>query len=322
MKTGAWLIAVLALSLLNGSAIAQDNYPANPIRLVIGYPAGGDLTNVLARLLAQSLSTQMNGNVVVENRVGASGNIGADYVAKSKPDGYTVLLNTGGVILSRAFGEKLNYDVLNDLAPVTLAASAPQVLYVNLAVPASNLSEFIAYVKANPGKLAYGSSGVGGTSHLASLLFLQTNGLSALHVPYKGSELAALDVVSGRIQFAMQGVAAVAQLVKDKRVKALAFTGLRRSPLLPDLPTAAETMPGFEISSWFGIMVPVKTPPAIAKRLNTEIIKALQDPEVQAKLAQQGAETMGTTPEAYANYLRSELDRWTQVIKTAGIKLE
>lgn len=318
MLTGA--LACVLLTLVSPVA-AQDNYPASPVRMVVGFPPGGAV-DVVARLLAQKLSAQMNANVFVENKPGAGGNIGAEFVVKSKPDGYTLLIHGAPVIFSIAMGEKVSYDLLKDLAPVALVASAPNIIVVHPSVAANTVGEFIAYVKANPDKLAYGSAGSGSFSHLAPLLFLQSNGLIALHVPYKGTAPASLDLVAGRTQFGMVDVASVLPLVKDKRVRALAVTSLKRLPLLPDVPALAETIPGSEIVNWYGIRVPANTPRAVVQKLNSEIVKALQDPDLISKLLDNGILTLGSTPEAYETYLKSELERWGKLIRSAGVKAE
>ena len=235
---------------------------------------------------------------------------------------YGKINNTPGVVYSRAFGEKMGYDLFDDLTPITLVASGVQILAVHPSVPANTPSEFIEYVRANPNKLSYGSSGVGNINHLGPLVFLTANGLSALHVPYKGSAAAIIDLVGGRVQFAMQGLVAVVPLVKEKRVKIIGIASLKRSQLLPEVPTLAEATPGFEISSWFGIMAPVKTPTAILTRLNTEITKAMQDNEIKSRLAQEGVEVLSSTREEYAAYIKSETERWTKFIRSNNIKPE
>lgn len=314
--------SVLLCLLLAPNVFAQDSYPSNPFRMVLGFTSGGT-TDLFARLLTQKIAAQMNVSGIVDNRPGASANIAAELVAKSKPDGYTLLFNNPGVILSPAFDAKLNYDLFKDLAPVALVGSTPFAIVVWPGLPANTPAEFIAHVKANPDKLAYGSTGAGGGTHLAALLFLQANGLSALHVPYKGAPAALLDLAAGRIQFRFTDVPSMVAMVKDKRLKAIATGGRKRTPLLPDMPTLSETvMPGFEVSSWFGVMVPAQTPAAIVRRLNTEIEKAMQDTEMRSRLEQEGVEPLGSTPEAYGAYLKGELARWSKVIKSAGVTLE
>jgi tripartite-type tricarboxylate transporter receptor subunit TctC len=249
MNRTACLFLIPVLWMLQAAAFAQGAYPSPsvPVKLVLGVPPGGT-PDFVARLIAQKMAAQMNASVVVDNKPGANGNIGAEFVAKSKPDGYTLLLDTNQTVLSRAFDQKLGYDVFKDLAPVGFIASSPFVLAVNSAVPVNNVAEFVAYLKTNPGKLAFGSGGVGAMSHFGPILFLQAFGVSALHVPFKGAGPALLDLAAGRVQFTMQGPTVVVPLAKDKRVKMIAITSLTRSPLLPDLPTLAESgMPGFEL---------------------------------------------------------------------------
>ena len=313
-------VLVAALSAVTTLALAQDNYPTRPVRLVLGFPPGAT-TDVAARLLAQKLAAQMGANVIVDNRSGANGNIAAEYVARSNPDGYTLLFNTPGVILSRAFDMKLGYDLFRDFAPIGLVASAPLVLITHPSVPVNTVGELVAHLRANPGKLAYASTGTGANTHLATMLILQTNNLTALHVPYKSGAEVMISLVGGSTQFALQSVATVSPMAT--RVKILAITGLKRSPLLPNVPTMSETiMPGFEVSTWTGVIVPAKAPPAIVRRLSTEMTKALQDPDMKAKLAQENIDAVITTPTEYGAYLKSELERWTKVIKSANIKLE
>ncbi len=325
MKKMTSLLFCIGLSALSLSAAhAQSGYPSAsvPIRLVVGVPAGGT-PDAIARLMAQKLSTQMNANAVVDNKPGANGNIGAEFVAKSKPDGYTLLVDTNQTILSRAFDQKLGYDVFKDLTPIGLVASSPFALAIHPSIPANTVAEFISYVRANPGKLAFGSGGIGAMSHFGPLIFLQAHGLSALHVPFKGATPALLDLVAGRVQFALFSPAVEVPLAKDKRIKLLAITSLQRSPLLPDLPTLAETgMPGFEIATWYGMMAPAGTPPAIVKRLNNEILRAVQEPDVKGRFEREDLQARNFTPEEYGAYQRSELDRWSKVIKSNNIKLD
>ena len=325
MKSFAALLMTILASVLSftfTSALAQGSYPTAPIRMVLGFPPGG-ATDALARLLSQRLATQMNANVLVDNKPGANGNIAAEFVAKSRPDGYSLLLHSSTLILGRALGERVGYDLIQDLAPVSLIATSPELLFVHPSVPANSVSEFIAYVRGNPNKLAYGSSGTGSTTHLAALLFLQLNGLTAVHVPYKGSPPVMLDLAGGRIHFTMQGVTSGLAMVKDKRLKVLAIASLARTSLLPDVPTLAETvMPGFEVGAWYGLMTRARTAPEIVKHLNAETVTALKDPDVKARLAQENADPIIATPEEFGAYIKSELERWTKVIKSADLKPE
>ncbi len=319
----ATLATMVALSSLTASqAVAQEAYPSGPLRMLVGFAPGG-ATDVAARLLAQKLTPQMGVNVLVENRAGANTHIAADLVVKAKPDGQTLLFNTPSQILGMALNEKMSYDVFRDLLPVILAMTSPQLLFVHPSVPANSLGEFISYAKANPDKLAYGSAGAGSIIHLGAALFLQANGISALHVPYKGTGDLLNDAVSGRVQFSMQSTTAMLPMVKTGQIKAVAIASRTRTPLLPEVPTFSEAgMTGFEMGSWNGVLAPARTPQAVLRRVNSEINRAMQDPELIAKLAQGGIEPLGSTPEEYGTYLKKELDRWTRVVKTGGIKLE
>ena len=321
MTKSLWCSIALALNFVSFLACAQEVYPSAPIKLVIGFPPGAT-TDIVARSLAQKLTAQLNANVIVENKPGANANIAAEYVAKSKADGYTLLLNTPSVVLSRAFGETTGYDLFNDLAPVALVTSAPQLIVAHPSVRANTLPEFIALLRANPGKFSYGSAGNGSLIHLGMLLFLQANGLTALHVPYKGSAPALIDVVAGQVQFAMQGLTAALPMIKDKRVKVVAVASLQRSPLLPEVATISETMPGFEIGTWSGVMAPSNTALPILRKLNGEIGKAMQDRELRSRLALEGVEPFFSTREEYAAYLKNEVVRWTNAIRIAGVRPE
>jgi tripartite-type tricarboxylate transporter receptor subunit TctC len=309
-------------SLLAAGALAQAAWPTQPITMVIPFPPGGP-TDLVARVLAQQLTLQLGQPVNVDNRAGANGNLGGGIVAKAAADGYTLLYNTSSIALSPALYKSLSYDVLRDLAPVTTTAVVPLALVVHPSVPANNLAEFVAYAKARPGKLSYGSAGNGNVTHLGAFQLVQAHGIDAVHVPYKGSAPADVDLVAGQIQFMTDTVNSVMGFVRDKRLKMLAVTTAKRMSQFPDVPTAAEQgMAGFEVGAWQGVMVPAKTPRAVVDRLSAEINKALQNPAVLAKLALQGAEPLGSTPDEYAAYLRSELARWARVVKQTGVTLE
>ena len=312
--------AVVALAPM-GAAWAQA-YPSKPITLVVPFPPGGP-TDLVARVLGKKLSEQMGQSVVIDNKPGANGNIGAVAVSKAAADGYTVLYNTSSITLSPALYKNLSYDVQRDLAPVALTAVVPLALVVNPAVPANNVREFVTWAKTQGGKLSYGSAGNGNVTHLVAYQFAQQMGIDAVHVPYKGSAPADVDLVAGQIQFMTDTINSVMPFVKDKRMKLLAVTTAKRMSLFPDAPTLGETvMPGFEAGAWQGVMVPAKTPPELVQRLNAEINKALQSDEVRAKLAIQGAEPLGSTPEEYRTYIGKELQRWAGVVKSTGIKLD
>ncbi|HQQ68913.1 MAG TPA: tripartite tricarboxylate transporter substrate binding protein [Alicycliphilus sp.] len=316
------LAACGAVAVLAAPAAQAQAYPSRPITLVVPFPPGGP-TDLVARVLAQKLSEQMGQPVVVDNKPGANGNIGAVQVSKAVADGHTVLYNTSSITLSPALYKSLQYDVLRDLAPVALTAVVPLALVVSPAVPASNVREFVAYAQANPGKLSYGSAGNGNVTHLAAYQFAKAQGIEATHVPYRGSAPADVDLAAGQIQFMTDTINSVMSFVKDRRMKLLAVTTARRMSLYPDVPTLAETvMPGFEAGAWQGVMVPAATPAAVVQRLNAEINKALQSTDVRGKLAVQGAEPLGSTPEEYGAYVRKELARWAGVVKATGVTLE
>lgn len=313
---------VLGVMSLAQIAYAQAEYPKKTIRIVVPFVPGG-ATDQVARLTATRLSSQMGVPVIVENRPGANGNIGADYVAKSAPDGYTILHNTSSIAFSAAFRQKVGYNLGKDLAPVSLITNQPVLLMAGPSMPFNTMAELIAYGKKHRGKLNYGSSGNGNITHLVTYVVLKSAGVDAVHVPYKGGAGAFPDLIGGQIELLTDPINSAYPFVKDKRAKALATSGTQRSPLLPDVPTVAETvMPGFEAGAWQAIMVPAKTPAAIVEKLNAEYRKALDDPEVKAKIAAQGAQIIASSPEQYKAYLEKEIDRWSEVVKASGITVE
>ena len=313
--------AAATLACAAAPAFAQA-WPARPITMVVPFPPGGP-TDLVARVLAQRLGEQLGQNVVVDNKGGANGNIGAVAVARAPADGYTILYNTSSITLSPALYKSLSYDVEKDFAPVALTAVVPLALVVHPSIPANSVKEFVAYAKAHPGKLSYGSAGNGNVTHLGAFQFVQAHGIDAVHAPFKGSAPADLALASGDIQFMTDTVNSVMGFVKDKRMKMLAVTTAKRMSLFPDVPTLAESgMPGFEVGAWQGVMVPTGTPRPVVDRLNAEILKALQHPDLRAKLAAQGAEPLGSTPAEYAAYVRKELARWGQVVKASGVSIE
>jgi tripartite-type tricarboxylate transporter receptor subunit TctC len=312
----------LCLSLLVPVAAWAQTYPTKPITMVVPFPAGGP-TDLVARVLAQQMGEQLGQTIVVENRAGANSNIGAAVVAKSAADGYTLLYNTSAVTLSPALYKTMPYELKRDLAPVGLAAVVPLAVVVANNVPANTLKEFIAYARANPGKLSYGSAGNGNITHLGAFQFAKATGIDAVHIPYKGSAPADVDLAAGQIQFMTETINSVAAFIKDKRIKLLAVTTPRRISLFPDTPTLAEAgVPGSEAGAWQGLMVPAKTPRAVIDRLNAELNKALKDPDVLAKLALQGTEPLGGSVDDYAAYIDKELLRWGKVVKDSGVTLE
>ena len=323
LASTAVLVALAgAVTFSSTAALAQTSFPSKSITMIVPFPPGGP-TDLVARVIAQKMSESIGQSVVVDNRGGANGNLGAMLAVRAAADGYTLLYNTSSITLSPALYKSLSYDVKRDLAPVALTAVVPLALVVGPNVPANTVSEFIAYAKANPGKLSYGSAGNGNVTHLGAFQFVRVNGIDAVHIPYKGSAPADIDLVGGQIQFMTDTVNSVMPFVRDKRMKMLAVTTPKRMSLFPDVPTLAESgMPGFEVGAWQGLMVPANTPKPIIQRLNAEVMKALQSPDVRQKLALQGAEPLGSTPEAYGEYIQKELNRWEMVVKQTGVTLE
>jgi tripartite-type tricarboxylate transporter receptor subunit TctC len=314
----------LAAPALPRPALAQGGFPDRPVRLVVAFPPGGP-TDVVARILAERMGRELGQAIVVENRGGANGNIAAEAVAKAEPDGYTLLYNTSSIVISRALYRRLSYDLLKDLAPVSLTAASPLALVVNPAMPPRTPAEFIAWLRANPGRLSYSSGGIGNISHLVTFLVLNHLGAEAVHVPYRGTAAALTDAAAGNVQFTADTVVTALPLIQDGRVRAIAVSSAERSPLLPEVPTMTEaglTPPGFDLGAWQGILAPARTPPASLARLNAAVAAALADADVRARLAAQGARPTGGSPADYAAYLRSEIGLWTKVVADSGATAE
>jgi len=315
------LATCTAIGLLSAATPAQAAWPEKPITLVVPFAPGGP-TDMVARVLAQSVGEQLGQSVVVDNKPGANANIGNAFVAKAEPDGYTVLYNTSSAALSPALYKTLSYDVRKDLAPVTLTAVVPLALVVNPTLPVTTVAEFVDYAKKNPDKLAYASAGNGNITHLAAFQVLQHFGIDAVHVPYKGSAPADADLVAGQVQFMTDTISSVGPFIQAGRLRLLAVTTPKRLQNFPQAPTLAESgMAGFEAGAWQGVMVPMGTPKPVIDRLNQAFLQALKDPGVLQKLRIQGSEPLGSTPEAYGDYIEKELVRWADVVKRTGISL-
>jgi tripartite-type tricarboxylate transporter receptor subunit TctC len=290
--------------------------------MIVPYPPGG-ATDVIGRVLAQRLSTALGQQVVVDNRGGAGGNIGADAVAKAAPDGYTILMGalTSHSIMATLEKDTIRYNLEKELTPVAVVGSVPLVWVVHPSVPVKDMKEFIAYAKANPGKLTYASSGAGAPQRMCAELFRGMTGADMIHVPYKGSGPAMTDLVGGQVNTMCETVPASMQLIKAGKLRALGVTTAKRISMLPDVPTTAEQgMPGYEVASMFGVLVPAGTPKPVIDRLNAELAKILALPEAQAQLLEQGAYAVQTTPEQAATRVRAEIAMWAKVIKQANIK--
>jgi len=302
--------------------LGQAAYPTKPVRLVVPFPAGGT-TDLLARAAAQKLSEAWGQQMIVDNRPGAAGNIGAELVAKSTPDGYTLLMGTVGThAINASLYAKMPYDHVKDFTPVILVAGVPNVLVVNPQLPVNTVPELIAYAKANPGKLNFASSGSGTSIHLSGELFKAMTGVQMTHVPYKGSAPALTDLIGGQVQLMFDNLPSSLAFIKAGKLRAIAVTGTTRAPALPDVPTVADTVPGFEASSWFGILAPAGTPRDIVMKINGETSKWLASPDAKEKLAAQGANVAGGTPEDFAKHIQAETAKWAKVVKESGAKVD
>ena len=321
MKFSIRLAVGFFLALITSMLWAQS-WPTKPVRMIIAFPPGGP-TDLVSRVLAQKLSEQLGQQVIVDNKPGAGGNIAAELAARAAPDGYTIFYNTSAIVIGPALYGKVNYDTLKEFAPVLLTASVPMVLVVNPQLPARSVKEFVDLAKTRSGALNYSSSGTGTITHLASAMMSTQTGIQTQHIPYKGSAPGLVDLASGQTQFMIDTINTVLPYVRDNRLRGLAVTSAKRSPLLPDLPTLAEAgISGFEAAAWQGIVVPTGTPNEIVQKLNAEVNKALMHPDIRSRLAAQGADILGGTPAEYAAYLRSEMPRWAKAVKDSGAKAE
>ena len=314
--------SAVVLAALSPVAAAQ-NYPTKPIRLVVPFPAGGT-TDILARAAAQKLSEALGQQVVVDNRPGAGGNIGADIVAKSAPDGYTLLMGTVGThAINPSLYTKMPYDHFKDFVPVVLVAGVPNVLVVTPSLPVNSVQDLIKLAKDKPGQINFASSGSGTSIHLSGELFKTMTGVEMTHVPYKGSSPALTDLMGGQVQLMFDNLPSALPQIRGGKLRALAVTSTKRAPALPDVPTMAESgLPGFEASSWFGVLAPAGTPPAVVTRINTEINKWLQSPEAREQLLGQGAEAAGGSPQQFVAHIRAETEKWAKVVKASGAKAD
>jgi tripartite-type tricarboxylate transporter receptor subunit TctC len=320
---GAMLAAAVAFGVVVAPfATGQSTYPTKPVRLVVPFPAAGT-TDIIARATAQKLSEAWGQQVIVDNRPGAAGNIGSELVAKSAPDGYTLLMGTVGThAINPSLYAKMPYDHVKDFAPVILVAGVPNVLVVNPELPVKSVPELIAYAKANPGKLNFASSGSGTSIHLSGELFKAMTGVQMTHVPYKGSAPALTDLVGGQVQLMFDNLPSSLAFIKAGKLRAIAVTSKARAAALPDVPTVAESIPGFEASSWFGILAPAGTPPDIIARINGEVTRWLATPEAKDKLTAQGANVAGGSPQDFAKHIQAETAKWAKVVKDSGAKVD
>ncbi len=321
MKISRKLVAVAALMCASAATFAQD-YPARPIRMILGFAPGGS-TDLVARVVGQKMAEAWGQQVVIDNRPGANGMIGADLVAKANPDGYSLLLSSIGPMAINASLYKMPYDIVTEFAPVTYTGNVTNLLVVHPSVVATNVKELIALAKAQPGKLTFGSSGTGGAPHMAVELFKILANVNIVHVPYKGGGPAMADLVGGQISGSFASMPSSIGFVRGGKLRALAVTAPKRSPAAPDVPTVSEAgIPGFSVLDWQGLFTTAKTPPAVVAKLNAEVVRILKLPDVIEKLAVAGVEIQTSTPKDWGDFVKAEIAKWAKVVKDAGIKLE
>jgi tripartite-type tricarboxylate transporter receptor subunit TctC len=314
-------LALLAVSVFAGSAFAQA-WPAKPVRVIVAFTAGGT-TDILARNVGQQLSERLKQQFVVENKPGAGGNLGTEFVVRSAPDGYTLIVDSvGPIAVNPTLYPKLPYNPLTDLVPIVQIADVPNVLVVHPSVPAKTVDELIAWAKANPGKVNYASTGVGTSAHLAGFVFAKRAGIEATHVPYKGAD-ALRDLVAGRVQFMFATIPSVMPQITAGNLRAIAVSSVKRSRSLPDVPTVADSgFPGFEAGSWFGYFGPKGTPPDVIATLNKHVNEIIASPATEAQLIKEGADPAGGTPQQFAEFVQREYEKWKAVVRESGATAE
>ena len=316
------LVGVLAALSCCAAPVAAQGYPAKPIRIVVPYPPGGG-TDIVARTLAQLMTPSMGQQVVVENRGGAGGNIGMDAVAKAPPDGYTLVFAiTAQLAVNPSLFPKLPFDLIRDYAPITLAGIAPYLLVVHPSLPAKSMTDFLTLARNAPNELRYGSAGNGSGSHLAGEMLNSLARVKTMHIPYKGGAPAMTDLIAGQVQISYLTYTSTSAFLRNGRLRALGVTTLKRSPVLPDLPAIAESVPGYESSVWYGALAPAGTPPDIVARLNREFVAALKTNELRQRLRPEAFEALGSTPEYLGDYMKKEIARWAKLVKETGAKID
>ena len=316
------LCAVAVLGVLMSASLFAQTYPVRPVRFILPFPAGGP-TDILGRIIGQKLSAELGQSVVPENRPGAGGNVGTEYAAKQPGDGYTIVLASPSLSISPVLYKKLAYDPVRDFAPISLVAEIPNILLVHPSVPAKTLKEFVQLAKANPGKLNFGSGGLGTSNHLGSEMLKGLTGINIVHVPYKGSNEAMVAMMGGHVDMVVIGVPPTLPHIKAGRVRPLAVLASRRLSYLPDVPTAAEAgVPNYEVGTTYGLLVPAGTPRDIINRLNADWIKIEAMADTKEKMRTAGYEPMTSTPEQYGEFIKTEMVRWAKVIKDANVKIE
>ena len=316
------LLALVLGNTVPQAAAQADTYPSRAVRLIVPFPPGGG-TDIVARSLSARLTESLGQQVVIDNRGGAGGNIGAELAAKAAPDGYTLFMASATQAINVTLYRDLTYDLAKDFAPVSLVATLPYTLVCHPALAATSIKALVQAAREKPGQLNYSSAGSGTGTHLAMEMFKTAAGVNFVHVPYKGSAPAVTDLLAGQVQLMFGNTASVLPQIKAGRLRALAVTGLTRSPLLPDVPTVAESVvPGFEVIQWYGVLAPARTPPRLIARLNSEIAGAIARPELKTRLHGEGAEATGNTPQQYAAFIRAEIAKWAKAVRESGARVD
>jgi tripartite-type tricarboxylate transporter receptor subunit TctC len=319
MKTARTLLAALTLSLVPVAATAQD-FPSKPIRLIVPFPPGGP-NDIIARVVSQKMQDILKQTIVIDNRSGQGGVVGTDAVAKAPPDGYTIGIASAGALAISPSMEKVAYDTLKDLQPITLVAKVPEMLVVATNIPASNMKELVALAKSQPGKLSYASPGTGTPQHIAGEVLKRQAGIDIVHVPYRGANFT--DVIGGRVTMTFMNAGSILPSVREGKLRGLAVTSLKRSPNMPEFPTMVEAgVPDFEVISWFGLLAPAGTPPPIIAKLHRQAVEIVQQPQMVENFGKIGLDVTADPPEAFATIIRTDTAKWAKVIKDAGIKGE
>ncbi|MFW8566190.1 Bug family tripartite tricarboxylate transporter substrate binding protein [Orrella sp. 11846] len=314
---GALLVGT---AMMTSSAMAADNFPSRPVTMVLPFAAGG-ATDTLARMLSERLTDKMGQPFIVENKPGAGTMLASDYVARAKPDGYTMLMAASSLSIAPSIYSKVNYDAIKDFAPITQVASVIHILEVNPELPVNNVQELIDYLKANPGKINYGSVGVGTSTHLEGEMFKSMTGVDMIDVPYKGSAPALTDLVAGRTQVMFDAWTSSKPFVESGKLRVLAVTTEKPSPSVPNVPSISDTVPGFAAMPWLGLVAPAGTPAPIVNKIYDNVVEVLQEPAIQQKMQDLGLDIIGNTPEDFATFIAEDLQTWAKVVKDANIKL-
>lgn len=314
---GALLVGT---AMMTSSAMAADNFPSRPVTMVLPFAAGG-ATDTLARMLSERLTDKMGQPFIVENKPGAGTMLASDYVARAKPDGYTMLMAASSLSIAPSIYSKVNYDAIKDFAPITQVASVIHILEVNPELPVNNVQELIDYLKANPGKINYGSVGVGTSTHLEGEMFKSMTGVDMIDVPYKGSAPALTDLVAGRTQVMFDAWTSSKPFVESGKLRVLAVTTEKPSPSVPNVPSISDTVPGFAAMPWLGLVAPAGTPAPIVNKIYDNVVEVLQEPAIQQKMQDLGLDIIGNTPEDFATFIAQDLQTWAKVVKDANIKL-